>query len=218
MTALPPTDSEAAPTLPPQGVRTTLSLLLVIHLFALLVAVASNFLPVSPMRAQLRDVPLVRPYLQLLHMDLAYNYHLTYATEVDFDHRLVIQLAGDAPEEAIVLPTGLWPPVRQQRLYNLTRTMALNLGDDATEGVLPRTVAAGLLARRDIASGPNRLRLEYFQPVRREDYGRLTEAGSTERDGTFRTAYEANLIRFGGQWSLVKQASASEAAPVVDEP
>ena len=63
--------------------QTAISLLVFIHLFALFAAVVGNFGPVSPLRGRLGAVPLLRPYLEFLDMDLAYNYHLVDASEFD---------------------------------------------------------------------------------------------------------------------------------------
>lgn len=201
--------------LPSEGLRTVLSLLLVVHLFILFVAVASNFLPASPIRRQLREVPLVQPYLRGLHMDLAYNYHLTYGNPADFDYRLLIDLDPATGADPIELPPpGLQPRIRRQRYYQLTRSMAGFLEDDVMEGIVPRAVAAGLLAEHGVESGSHRLRLQYNQPPAPPNAGGFFRPGAPG----YRTDYDANLIFFQGQLGLVKRADAREVAPVVSEP
>ena len=200
--------------LPSEGVRTGLSLLLVVHLFVLFVAIASNFRPVSPLRAQLREVPLVRSYLQALHMDLAYNYHLTYAGPSDFDYRLIVDLDPALEAESLVLPDPQMNPLRRQRFYQLTRTMSQFLEDDAREGILPESVAAGLLAQLGVTSGTHRLRLQYNQPPPPPDSASFLRA----QDAGYRTNYDASLVFLQGKMGLIRRAPAAEVAPVVNQP
>src|SRR5688572_16252209 len=80
--------------LPPQGLRTALSLLLFLHLFALFVAVFSGS-PSSELLTGLRRAPGVRHYLQLLDMDFSYRYHLMLVDDLDMD--FIIEADLDTP-------------------------------------------------------------------------------------------------------------------------
>jgi len=158
--------------LPSAGVRTLLSFLLFVHLFALCVAIASNARPLSGLRNQLGYLPLVRPYLQLLHMDLAYNFHLTYALAEDTDPWIEIVPESDAPRDPSAQPEeastpamtfpqrGLEPNVRNNRYRNLMLTSFLLAQNEVSEGLLPKRIAARMMHENGIDSGTYRLSLE----------------------------------------------------------
>ncbi len=211
---------DASPTTPSQGVRTTISLLLFLHLFALFVAIVSNARPVSPMRRQLRAVPVVEPYLRLLHMDLAYNYHLTYASEFDTDHFFELRLDGAAPDAA-PQQIALFPPpdagtgLAAQRYRNLALNAAQAVGNPNVEGLIPQAVAQRLLQERGIDSGGHELLLRRHLLQSREA---VTAADAQLRDpyssNYYANAYEADVHFFEGELFLTKRASALETAPV----
>jgi hypothetical protein len=147
-------------------------------------------------------------------MDLAYNYHLTYAMSDDFEHRLSIDLDPSLGQEPLVLPEpGMRPGIRRQRLYQLTRSAAPSGEDDAREGVVPRAVAAGMLAQHGVDQGTHRLRVDYYQPAPPPNTGSFLTAEQTG----YRNGYDANLVFFGGEMGLVRRAPTGEVSPVVNE-
>lgn len=219
--AAPPAEPEGMPS---QGVRTFITFLLFLHLFALFVAVASNFRPVSPLRMQLREVPLVTPYLQALHMDLAYNYHLTYATELDIDHYFELDLnsAGAGSKEAnttLGFPApDLGIGLQAQRYRNLALNAAQLVENDDQDGILPKAVARRLLLEQGIDAGTHRLRLQRHLLVAREALDSPDPARSDPNSPSyFATAYEADVKLLDGELYLNKTAEIGESAPVEQE-
>lgn len=215
-----PEDSPAA-SLPTQGTRTAVSFLLFLHLFALLVAVASNARPVSPLRNQLRAVPAIAPYLQLLHMDLAYNYHLTFGTEFDTDHFIELELHrgnSDSPAqgERLVFPASdAGSDLRAQRYRNLTLTAANLIGNDEFGGLIPRAIARRLLVEHSIDEGTHRVRLRrhLLQPPEAVDSPDPQRSDPYD-DSYYANAYEADVRFFDGELFLTGVASTGETAPV----
>src|SRR5687768_10352481 len=94
----PQIDQPLAPDPAGGGWQTAVTLVLIAHLFAVVIGVLIYTLPLSPLRSKLADVPLVPQYLQLLHMDTAYNFHLTDGLESDLDHSVVIE-REDVPQD-----------------------------------------------------------------------------------------------------------------------
>ena len=198
--------SPNSPALPSQNVRTLLSFLLFLHLFALAVAVTSNDQP-SQLELGLRKTPLVRPYLQLLSMDLAYTYNLTFGVGDNLvnDAELWIQVqlnTPSGPQEVILPVTGRQPRQRFRRAESLVRTAASLIGQTDRESILPAAIAASLVHRYGATGGSLRI-------VRRElPLNAFMTAPRTER-----TMYEARMIVAGGQVELFKSEAASESAP-----
>lgn len=211
------TDSTSSPPGGPSpGVRTTITFLLFLHLFALFVAVASNARPVSQMRRQLRAVPAVEPYLQTLNMDLAYNYHLTYATQFDTDHFFEIETVGSEQEQptTYIFPDAGYS-LRLQRYRNLTRNAAEAVDTDSIEGLLPRAVAQRILREQGVESGTFRLRLVRHLLQAPESVNSPNPDQANPYSELFYTnAYEADLRFFDGELYLTRTAEAGETAPV----
>lgn len=85
MAASPPSDSEASPPLPPEGLRTAVTFLIFVHFFFLLISIKSKTAS-SGLEQDLRQrAPGLTPYVQLLGMDLSYMFHLTYYDPTNFE-------------------------------------------------------------------------------------------------------------------------------------
>jgi hypothetical protein len=200
--------------------RTMISFLLFLHLFALGVAVASNAGPVSPLRRGLRRAPLVRPYLQLFEMDLAYNYHLTFGSEMDCDHFVEVELdwKGQTEPQAsrLVLPEpSLNPPLRRKRYHNLALSMAGLEGQDAVESLLPLTSSRTLLAERGITTGTHRFRLRRQLLLPRREMASLNPSlRNPYHPRHYATVFEYDLAFAGGELLINRAADARETAPV----
>ena len=210
--------------LPSEGVRTLVSFLLFVHLFALMVAVASNAGPVSAMRRALREAKPLIAYLQLLHMDLAYNFHLTHATEWDTDHFLEIERdwkgQPDANAARLKLPEpGGLPGIRAQRYHNLARNLAGLVGQDEAESILPYAISRGLLAQHGITGGRHRFRCRRHFLLEMREAALIDPA---DRDPfhsrRYGNVYEADLKFVGGQLLINKVAGAAETAPAARSP
>jgi hypothetical protein len=200
------------------GLRTTLTLLLLLHLFALFVAVVSNFGARSGLRLQLREVPGVRTYLHLLNMDTAYNYHLVFGTREDRDFHCEVVLnrgqrsetaakAGEDQRDAIpLMPRDMWPGSRRRRYLMLSHHTAGNVGDDKIESVLPAALASGMLRQRGVAEGTHLLRCVGLEPASRDD----EEWRSSDREFAEIVIYEADLLPGTSGSEPVKRSDVTE--------
>jgi len=210
--------------MPDEGMRTWISLLLLFHLAALLIALLSNAGPVSALRNQLGEVPGVQSYLQLLQMDLAYNYHYTYGLEADDDHRVEIEVnwTGESNPEAQVLEfpdPHATPPARYRRQRNLVSLLARLVlqENDQRKHTLPHAVAKSLLLENGITEGTHRLRCVR---IASQLMPQATSADPEQRDPLSdrytRVIYEADLAFNGPQLLLNEVRSELETAPVTE--
>ena len=216
-----PADSDADDVLPSSGgLRTAISLLLVVHLLALFVAVVSNAGPPSPLRQALRNVPGAVTYLQALHMDLGYDYHQTYDDQLDYDHFAQIEVGASSTngDDAVVieLPTAsLRPGIRQRRYLNLTRSIASRASREEIAGLLPLAVARTMLAEKGIDSDKHRFRCRFHAVLAPEDFeSPNAEDKDPHHPSLYETIYEADLFFAGGELQLIKTAGRRETAPV----
>ncbi|HEY5312052.1 MAG TPA: hypothetical protein VIK18_06010 [Pirellulales bacterium] len=201
------TPSSTAASGPPQGLRTALSFLLFLHLFALTVGVTSNE-AASQLETGLRKTPLVVPYLQLLLMDLSYCFNLTFGPSdsdvSDAETWIEADLTTAAGPQQIILPAaGLEPRQRLRRYESLVRTAAAQVGSPSSESLLPAAIARGLLTRHGATGGAIRI-------VRSS----LPSDAFTAFSPTRRTLYEARMIVAAGRVELFKSEAAGESAPV----
>ena len=144
--------------LPAAGPRTAMSFLLFVHLFALFVACVSNG-AASPLQRRLRFVPA--PYLQLLHMDLSYGFHLTQAELSDVDYLIEMDLENPTSGKKTVRlpPRDLGPPIRYRRYERLAwlladrAAFAESSGDPSAESIIPQAVAARIFKEHGARRG-----------------------------------------------------------------
>lgn len=201
-----------------EGVRTTINLLLFIHLFAVAVAVTSYTNP-SSLQVRLRET--LAPYLQSFNFDLvpnAYNaaiFHLTHATEDDVDFTIEIdgrRTDGTTPKQTIP-PPGLWPPERRRRYQALANAVGALCGNDELRLVLPSAIAGGVARQLALTKGSIRVRGHLLQdvtdfdsadPARRDPYG----------ENFFRTALEGSVVISPTEAIVIPKAAAGEVAPV----
>jgi hypothetical protein len=210
---------------PSPTVRTTVTLLLIVHLFAVGIGVLSAARPLSALRNKLADVPLVRPYLQLLHMDVAYNFHLTDGTEIDVDHFAVVapqEASADGPDAdgAVRLPQrGLAPGIRRERLQQLAFFAAPGqLGDPEVKTLLPKSVAVGLLRSAAAPHGTYRLRIRRQMPVAREHaHSPQRSLSDPYADERFETAFEAAILWGESEVHLLEIAPEEQRAGLRDD-
>jgi hypothetical protein len=117
---------------PSQNVRTIVSLLLFVHLFAVGMAVMTDG-DFGTARAALlsnikQQTPGLAPYLAQFCLDRGYDYHLMNDLPLDWDHRLVatVKYANGRADPPIVIPEPTtWPSERVQRDQQLARTVAV---------------------------------------------------------------------------------------------
>ncbi|NIL99316.1 MAG: hypothetical protein GTO53_14590 [Planctomycetales bacterium] len=204
--------------LPSSGLRSVLTLLLLLHLFALFVAVVSNFGARSGLRLQLREVPGVRPYLQLLNMDTAWNYHLVFGTREDRDFHCEVVLqpggrssaaesgGGDRSEVIPLMPADVWPGSRGRRYLMLAYNTAANAGSDQVESVLPAALASGMLRQRGVSEGTHLFRCLGLEPASRD----AAASQRPQREPLPRVVYEADLLPGTSGWEPVKRSDVTE--------
>lgn len=215
------TPSQDEPALPAQGTRTVVSFLLFLHLFALFVALVSTE-SASLLTGRLQAVPGVRPYLQLLFMNLSYRYFLTSAGRMDVDFHLEADMAlPDGSRKVVVFPEpGTRPMLRYRRLERLVYQVAFRSRSPALEGSeapLVQAIAGQLFSRHGAAQGrqesrAHRLRVRGHLLLSMND----ALAGSDPfGENYYWTAYEAAAWYLpDGQVDLLRATETSDAAQV----
>jgi len=207
--------------------QTWVTVLLILHLFCLGWSVATNSgAGKSLLAPALKMVPGVRPYLECLWMNIAYDIHLASALPEDGTHTLELTLEpGDSPGElelpVVLPPAGMQPRIRRQRYQQLAFNVAFF--DEAyaensdLRTLLPLTVAGRWL--RDLGA-PHQ---PYLLVCRREPSKRLPKAveraPSKPREGGPRLAgpatYETTTVRIHLVWNDEEaHYEASRAEPV----
>jgi hypothetical protein len=188
------------------GVQTFASFLIFLQLFAIVVGVLSNESP-SSLEANLRRV--VRPYIELMNMDLSYAYTLTYGptTGPGLDAQVEVEVELDLPDgkkETIVLPASNLISRQRMRRYQLlaAQSVARLEGNATLESVVPQAIAQRLVTETGATGGTIRCRWKQLP----------TEAFRTTGEQQ-NTAYEARILVADGQVELLKREAASEAAP-----
>jgi hypothetical protein len=197
----------------PQGVRTLVSLLLFVHMFALGLVFFSNFEGGDWDSVLLDRMKVaVRPYLYPLWLDRPYHYHLTYGHELDFDHYIDVALVGsDTSKETVIrLPDdslGIGP--RRERYQRLAWHFARGLEAQPQVEVLPLAIGGALVKRQDAARA--QVRLFRKRPLFLDDV-----LAGTRRDTTDERLYAADVFFLSGydQPQLNKIGEARDVAPV----
>lgn len=213
--------SENEAPLPAEWARTLVSFLIFVHLFALVVAVLSNWNP-SPLALRLRRVPLVKPYLEYLAMDQSYVplYGFTFGMTEDTDDMVELGLTlADGSQRSFTLPQpGVWPRQRWRRDARLTETAADLTGEQYRDlqSVVPQAIAAYFATEYGAKGGTIRCRRHFQQPI-----DSLSSSNPAERDpydkSRYAQLYEARIIVSGQQVQLLKTEAAAEVAPAAVE-
>jgi hypothetical protein len=170
-----PADSAASPEppgMPSQTVRSIVSLLLFIHLFAVGLAIATD--TDSGPSKLLRDIkertPGLDNYLRQFALDRGYDYHLMNNEPLDFDHHLeaTIYFADGKTKTMIFPPPGIWPGERRQRYAQMAWKMDMfsvlansldpSVAENGARGksLLPGSIGGALL-RRYASEGAQRV-------------------------------------------------------------
>lgn len=212
--------------LPAEWLRTAVSFVLFLHLFALTVAVLSNWDP-SSLALRLRNVPFLEPYLEALALDRSYlpQYALTFGEPEDTDDeiQLELQLADGSLEQMKIPQPTLWPHAyrRQLRLAE-TVTDLVSENTKAVESFLPRAIAAHFVsaAQRGTRGEPGQEVTGGTIRIRRHLVQTMTAPSSSiaaERDpfdeSRYQTIYEARILLVGGEVQLLKSDTAANVAP-----
>lgn len=199
--------------MPPDWLRATVSFLIFVHLFALVVAVISNWNP-STLAVRLRNnVPFIKPYLQFLAMDQSYLplYGLTFAMAEDTDMAVEVELSlPDGSQQSFTLPSSdLWPRERWRHDARLAETAGDLTGEAFRniESILPQAIAAHYVAKYGAKGGTIRCTRHLLQDIQ--------SAGSSDPydKALYTRVYEARILLVGGSVQLMKKDAAAEVAP-----
>ena len=212
----------AQPEMPADWVRTLVSFVIFLHLFALAVAVLSNWNP-SDLALRLRRVPLVKPYIEYLGFDQSYVplYGFTFGMEEDTDSTIEVTLKfKDGSENTWTLPdAGLWPRQRRRHDARLVETAADVTGEDYRDyqSIVPQAIAAHFVARHPTATGGViRCLRQVQQPMEAIDSSDPAERDPHDKRWS-RQLYEARILVSRGGVKLIKSESAAEVAPAAIE-
>jgi hypothetical protein len=203
--------------------RTWVSLLLFVHLFMLFVAVTTYTRP-STLQTRLHE--LFAPYLRNLHLT-AYpvtypfaRYHLTHATESDADFFVEVDVQKpDGSSELVTIPAdGLQPLVRFRRyqaLADVAGTLASGELGEGASTILPKLIAASVLARHQASGGSVRIRAHRLPDI---DVLFDLEAVARAARENVNTTYEAQVITSAAGVELLRKSTTLEEAPVESRP
>lgn len=216
-----------SPSVPPgivwsSEVRSLVSLLLFVHLFAVFVAVTTYTRP-SGLQERLHQV--FGPYLRTLHLTafpVTYpfaRYHLTHAMPTDVDFTCEVEFTGsDGPQTISIPQRPLWPRIRLRRyqaLANATGALSDEEADEDLAGVLPRAIAGSVLKSHGVGEGTFRCRAHYLPLI--EQMAEV-DAGRRAPLENLRVTYEAQVIASGGNVELLKKSRTLEVAPIESQP
>jgi hypothetical protein len=210
-------ESPSAPRWSPEA-RTWVSLLLFAHLFAVVVAVTTYTRP-SGLQDRLHG--LFAPYLRNLHLTpfpASYpfaRFHLTHAGPTDIDFSVEIDAnKADGSTETVTIPPDVQPLVRFRRyqaLANATGTLASDELGEASASILPKAIAASVLAREQAGGGV--LRIRGHGLANENDMASLADLARAGRENVS-DIYEAQVIVSPGGIELLRKSTTLEVAPV----
>jgi len=216
-----PVDLAAGPS---QTARGVISYLIFIHFFFLFVGIKSNTSS-SGLDQDLRNkVPGLKPYLQLLAMDLSYMFHLTYYDgmlnfeDTDYFIEVDVPRPDGTTEHVVVAPDRAVPPIRSMRFGRLARVAAIaaGSGNDNMVSLLPTAVAGRMMLEEQASNLTFRVRRRVLQNLMLpEDDPRAAAERNRDPDGpaSFQTVYEARVFRTDdGEINVAELKAASDMA------
>ncbi len=205
-----------------QEARTVASLLLFVHLFAVVVTVTAY---TQPSLLQQRLDELFDPYLRNLHLTalpVSYpfaRYHLTHALPSDVDFTCRVQFDGADGEESVVLPPpGLTLPIRTrryQRLVNAAGALASSEEADDAAAILPKAIGGSILRQNDVSQGSLTLTAHFLPEL--EDMPAVDD-GERRALENYSNVYEADVLANNGQVDILKKSETLEVAPSESSP
>ncbi len=205
-------------------VRSWVSLLLFMHLFAVLVAVTSYSRP-SGLQEKLHT--LFAPYLRNLHLTAALpasypfaRFYLTHnlSTDVDFSCDVEISNKDGSVEKVSIPASGLWPLVRFRRyqaLANAAGTLSEGEANEELASILPRAIAGSILQARGALEGTVRCRAHYLPEIESLAGNESTRRAALEN---YRDIYQAQVFVTSSGVELLKKSTTLEVAPVETAP
>ncbi len=217
-----PSESTPARVTWSQETRTVASLLLFVHLFAIVVTVTAY---TQPSLLQQRLDELFDPYLRNLHLTalpVSYpfaRYHLTHALPADVDFTCRVRFDGVHGEESVVLPpAGLTLPIRTrryQRLVNAAGELASSEEAVDAAAILPKAIGGSILQQNGVPQGSLTLTAHYLPEL--EDMPAV-DAGDGKPLENYSNVYEADVLVNDGQVDILKKSETLEVAPSESSP
>ena len=201
--------------------RTLISLLLFVHLFALVTTILAHA-GQSELTDQIRRrVPFLQPYMRRIGMDDAYMYtdYVNSQDGVRLDTQFAIDVRYEYPDGTtrdVRLPDDtMYPALRQQRYSGLARNLAAVVGDDV-EAEYASMVAGGLLAEEPDAAS---LQLICVERYTRSGTGDSPDDPNAVRgdDGVYSTTVyrcQAWINEESGEVEIRKEEEQRRLAPV----
>jgi hypothetical protein len=209
--------------MPESGSRTLLSFLIFLHMFAIGVGTFSTY-NWSHLERALRDVPPIRPYLQLVGMDVPFValYSLTFGEEFDRDFSFTVVEVDPKkkPEDlgTVQLPGPDTRPLERARRYDRLARKVAQFGapdqqDEAAQALIAMAVGKYELKKH----GWDRCRVRCIgRRIPLMQHARSLDPA--ERDISspmyFEKIYEAEVwITKRGDFQMQKVEAASDTAP-----
>jgi hypothetical protein len=225
-TNAPKGECQASPT-----VRSVISYLLFLHFFILAVGIKSNTSS-SGLDQDLRNkVPGVKPYLQLLGMDLSYMFHLTYYNgrqnlqDTDYVIEADVPQSDGTTRQIVVQSASSLPPIRDYRYRRLafTAANAAESGNDSLSSLLPQAVARRLMLENHCRQVTIRVRRRLLQNLMLPDedpQAAVERSRSPDDPAYFANVYEARaFLTSDGEVDVAPiKASFDTAAPAGSPP
>ena len=203
------------------GLRTLISLLLVVQLFAIAVIVLAHT-GQSDLTQQIRSrVPFLQPYMRRVWMDHTYTYsdyvNPQHGVRLDSQYAIEVQYKyADGTTNSITLPDdSLRPATRRRRYSTLARNFADLVGSDI-EAQYAGMLAAGLLAEEPEAVSLQLACVERFTPAASDEPPDDLQAVRGE-DGVYSIAIyrcQAWVSEEDGSTEIRKVEEARRLAPV----
>lgn len=201
-----------AETGPSDTVRSVVSFLLFLHLFAIGVAVLSraNSVTPAPLEARLRQVPGIEPYIALTGLDWPYTYFLMLNPlrneRPTWDLQIEVNLQkADGTSETLTFPDlqHMRGP-RQHRYERLVSAATEMLQASSMESKIPEGIVRGLVKEKKATGGTIRIRGKTAPEREFEPF---------PSEHAPQPLYEARILVAGNNVSLFKLDSATESAP-----
>jgi hypothetical protein len=225
--------SSAAPAKPPVKqepgtasplARGVVSYLLFLHFFFLAVGIKSNTSS-SGLDQDLRNkVPGLKPYLQLLGMDLSYMFHLTHyngrttVRDTDYFIEAEVRRPDGSTENVSFTARDRLPPIRTFRDERLAYNAAefAESGDDNLISLLPQAIARRIMAEQQCRALTLRIRRRLLQDLmlpKMDPRYNVEHLRTPDDPAYFETLYEARaFLTDDGEVSVSQVKSASDTA------
>jgi hypothetical protein len=203
--------------LPPESIRTWISLLLFIHLFMVVVAILAY---PSPSTLEQRLCSTLAPYLRTFNFNLnhgEYNtskLHLTHAQDHDIDFKITATTKlPDGKQDVLVIPDpNLGRGLRYSRQLAFANVAGSLAKNEQYEAVLPKAVGASLMLQAGTKNASVMITERRLPTI--EDMTAGDEQRRNLNSGNYlRRTYQGNVFRVGPKIEIIKQAATGDVAP-----